>query len=112
MFKPLRLLLDTVVTRGTLIVETSNGTTVRFGDNGSPRVGIHLHDRRLERQIALNPNLAVAEAYMDGRLTMLEGRIYDLIALVLDNAMSHPLPRWALAASIVVPALRKVRFCR
>jgi cyclopropane-fatty-acyl-phospholipid synthase len=98
MFKPLRLLLDTVVTRGTLIVETSNGTTARFGDNGSPRVAIELHDRRLERQIALNPNLAVAEAYMDGRLTMQEGRIYDLIALVLDNSMSHPLPRWAQAA--------------
>jgi cyclopropane-fatty-acyl-phospholipid synthase len=92
------LLLDTVVTHGTLIVETSDGTTTRFGDSTQPRVAIRLLDRRLERQIALNPNLAVAEAYMDGRLVMQEGRIYDLIALVLDNAMNRPLPRWATAA--------------
>jgi cyclopropane-fatty-acyl-phospholipid synthase len=98
MFRPLRLLLGTVVMRGTLSVETSDGATHQFGDDTPPRVAIRLLDRRLERQIALNPNLAVAEAYMDGRLVMQEGRIYDLIALVLQNAMSRPLPRWAQVA--------------
>ena len=98
MFKPLHVLLDKVVTQGTLSVETSDGAVHRFGNGASPRVAMRLADRRLERQLALTPQLAVGEAYMDGRLVMLEGRIYDLVALVLENAMRHPLPRWALAA--------------
>ena len=98
MFKPLRLILEATVRRGTLTVETSEGSKLKFGDDTPPRVAMRFLDKRLERQVALNPNLAVAEAYMDGRLVMIEGRIYDLLALILDNAMSRPLPRWALAA--------------
>ena len=97
MFKPLQLLLDKVVTHGSLLVETADGASHHFGDGAGPRVAMRLMDRKLERQIALNPNLAVGEAYMDGRLIMLEGRVYDLIALVLENAVAHPLPRWAIA---------------
>ncbi len=96
MFKPLHLLLDRIVRRGTLVIETADGAIVSFGDGRPPRVSIKLLDSRLERQIALNPNLTVGEAYMDGRLVMREGRIYDLIALVLENAMHRPMPRWAL----------------
>ena len=98
MFKPLNFLLDQIVSRGTLIVETAGGTVHRYGDGHSPRVAIKLMDRALERQIALNPNLIVGEAYMDGRLVMQEGRIYDLLELVLENAMSRPIPRWATVA--------------
>ena len=108
MFKPLRLILDTVVTRGSLHIETSDGATFQFGDATPPRVSVKFMDKRLERQIALNPNLAVAEGYMDGRLIMQEGRIYDLIALVLDNAMGKPLPRWALAADGIRYLTRRV----
>ena len=108
MFKPLRLILDTVVTRGSLHIETSDGATFQFGDATPPRVSVKFMDKRLERQIALNPNLAVAEGYMDGRLIMQEGRTYDLIALVLDNAMGKPLPRWALAADGIRYLTRRV----
>lgn len=98
MFKPLHLLLDKIVAHGTLDVRTCDGATSRFGDGKAPRVSIRLLDRQIERQLALNPNLAVGEGYMDGRLVIDEGRIYDLIALVLDNATRHPIPRWAMAA--------------
>jgi len=98
MFKPLRLLLDRIVSRGTLTLETADGATCTFGDGHPPRVAVKLMDHRLERQIALDPNLIVGEAYMDGRLVMHEGRIYDLIALVLENAVSRPMPRWAVTA--------------
>jgi cyclopropane-fatty-acyl-phospholipid synthase len=79
-------------------VETADGKLHRFGDGQEPRVSIKFADHALERQIALNPNLVVGEAYMDGRLVVLEGRIYDLLELVLSNAMSQPLPRWATLA--------------
>ena len=59
MFKPLTLLLDQIVSRGTLSVETADGKIYRFGDGQQPRVAIKFMDRALERQIALNPNLVV-----------------------------------------------------
>ena len=108
MFKPLHVLFEEIVVHGTLEVETSNGATHRFGDGQPPRVALHLNDRRLERQLALNPNLAVGEAYMDGRLVMTEGRIYDLLALVLDNATRLALPRWATAADSLRYLTRRI----
>ncbi len=98
MFKPLHILLDRIVRRGSLTVQTADGAAFSYGDGREPRVAIKLMDRRLERQIALNPNLAVGEAFTDGRLVMNEGRIYDLIALVLANTGASPMPRWALTA--------------
>ncbi|MDX2158763.1 MAG: cyclopropane-fatty-acyl-phospholipid synthase family protein [Hyphomicrobiaceae bacterium] len=98
MFKPLALLLGKLISHGTLEVLTSDGRRRRFGDGSPPQVAIRLSDRSLEREIALDPNLAVGEAYTTGRLEMLEGRIYDLIELVLENAMRRPMPRWVGAA--------------
>ena len=108
MFKPLHLLLSRVVTHGTLTVVDASGTSFEFGDGRGPRVAIRCLDAKLERQIALNPNLAVGEAYMDGRLVVEEGRIYDLLALVLDNATSKPPPRWALAADTLRYLTRRI----
>ncbi|MGE0766885.1 MAG: class I SAM-dependent methyltransferase [Hyphomicrobiaceae bacterium] len=108
MFKPLHILLDQIISNGTLVVEAADGTRHRYGNGKPPRVSMKLMDRVLERQLALNPNLVVGEAYMDGRLVMLEGRIYDLLELVLENAMNRPLPRWATVADNMRYLTRRV----
>ena len=100
MFKPLEILLRRIVEHGDLSLITHNGTTFRFGDGEGPPVVARLADRKLERQLALDPHHAVGEAYMDGRLIMEQGRIYDLLALVLENAMAHPPPRWAQSLDV------------
>ena len=97
MFKPLELLLASIIGTGTLRVTTAAGRVHTFGDGRPPAVAIRLGDRHLERQMALNPNLAVGEAYMDGRLEVTEGRIYDLIELALSNIVDRPMPRYAVA---------------
>jgi cyclopropane-fatty-acyl-phospholipid synthase len=95
MFKPLEILLRRIVERGNLSLITHDGKTRRFGDGDGPAVVARLMDRQIERELALDPHLVVGEAYMDGRLVMEQGRIYDLLALVLENAVARPLPRWA-----------------
>ncbi|WP_404710743.1 class I SAM-dependent methyltransferase [Sphingomonas sp. MMS24-J13] len=50
-----------------------NPVTVRFTDAGTPR------------KIILNPSLAAGEAYMDGRLVVERGDIYDLLNIVTWN---------------------------
>ncbi|HVY43605.1 MAG TPA: cyclopropane-fatty-acyl-phospholipid synthase family protein [Hyphomicrobiaceae bacterium] len=95
MFKPLALLARRIVRCGNLTLITADGARHSFGDGTGGPVVARLADKRVERQLALDPQLAVGEAYMDGRLVMEEGSIYDLLAVVLQNMMERPLPRWA-----------------
>jgi cyclopropane-fatty-acyl-phospholipid synthase len=95
MFKPLEILLRRIVEHGNLTLITHAGQAVTFGDGTGLPVVARLADRWLERQLALDPHLQVGEAYMNGRLVMEQGRIYDLLAVVNENAMAHPPPRWA-----------------
>ena len=73
-------LFRVLVTVGSLTVIDSRGRQHRFKgrDPGPDRV-IRLHDKSVEWAIALNPRLAVGEAYMDGRLTVENGEIYDFL---------------------------------
>jgi cyclopropane-fatty-acyl-phospholipid synthase len=76
---------------GELIVIDHDGRRASFGQIGrTPRVVLQLHDRRLPIGIALNPALAVGEAWMRGRLTIVEGDLRDLLELVAAGAASWP----------------------
>ncbi|MEX1109693.1 MAG: class I SAM-dependent methyltransferase, partial [Dongiaceae bacterium] len=46
---------------------------------------IRLHDRRIERQLLTNPKLHFGEAYMDGRITVEEGTLADMLDLLTRN---------------------------
>ena len=85
MFKLLDILLRRIVHRGSLTLIDADGTSHRFGDGRPPGVVVRLADKRLARQLVTDPELALAEAYMRGRLQMVEGRIYDFLELVLSN---------------------------
>lgn len=100
MFKPLEILLRRIVEHGNLSLVTHTGDTFKFGDGQGAAIVARLADRRLERQLALDPHLHVGEAYMDGRLVMEQGSIYDLLEVVLRNAMAHPAPKWAQTLDI------------
>ena len=45
-----------------------------------PKIAIRLADRAAERELLLNPELALGELYMDGRLELVEGDLYDFVA--------------------------------
>ena len=94
MFGPLKYVFDRVVRKGSLVVRDSAGTTHKFGDGSPPHVAVHIQDWRLEKELTLNPQLALGEAYMSGRFQIDNGSIYDFLELMLGNAMRHPFPRW------------------
>ena len=96
-------MLRKLIKRGQLIVIDHDGTLHRYGapDSAHPRpVAVKLIDHGVALQIATNPRLACGEAYMDGRLVMLEGDIRDLALLTTYNA-----PRtggaWARSAGLI-----------
>lgn len=99
MFVLLRKLFEVVVRTGDLTVEDCTGHRFHFGDGNGPAVGIRLADRSLERQLALDPELAAGEGYMQGRLTITEGTVYDFITLMMENLSHAAFPSWATGLS-------------
>lgn len=88
-------LLKGFVQRGRLNLFDASGKVHEFGDDsGAEPVTLRLHDRALHWKLFINPELAAAEAYMDGTLTFEEGSaIYDLLYLFSINRPSlgaHP----------------------
>lgn len=96
-------LLRRFVKHGSLVLRTHDGKEHRFGSGtGGPSVSIRLMDAKVERDLFFNPELATAEAYMDGRLVFENGStVYDLILLFSVN-------RSGLASHPVQQGLRKV----
>lgn len=96
-------LLRRFVRNGRLTVIDHRGARHSFGAGADgPDVTMRLTDARVERQIFLNPELAAAEAYMDGRLVMENGStVHDLLMLFSVN-------RSGLASHTVQRGLRRV----
>jgi len=74
-----------IIKSGSLRVIDSRGRSHLLGDGSVPTSTIRLADRWLDYTIALNPALHVGEAYMDGRLTVEQGTLYDFLELAVRN---------------------------
>ena len=78
-------MIGRVVRRGQLEVIWADGTVTRYGDGGGYSASVHFHDPGTERRILINPELAVGEAYMDGRLTFPDDCLLEFLLVVSDN---------------------------
>ena len=76
-------LLSKLVRKGTLAVTIADGSPRSFGPGDGPAMTVNVADRRTALAIARNPRLGLGEAYMDGRITLEQGDILDLMRLVI-----------------------------
>ena len=81
----LRTFLKQVVQRGTLEVETATGARFGVGDGTGMPLAIRFTDGGAARQLVLNPALAFGELFMEGRLVVTQGSIYDVLSLAASN---------------------------
>lgn len=101
--------LDKIFRLGRLTVITADGKVHGFGDGtGAPSVTVRLLEADLPRRIVLNPDLAVGEAYMDGRLLIEGDALHDFFALVLTNLTRRQLTWWQAPIRLSQQALRGV----
>jgi cyclopropane-fatty-acyl-phospholipid synthase len=77
--------LKKMIQRGTLTLIGPRGERVVVGDGNEPQVTVRLHDTATMTRIGLNPGVAVGEAYMNGKLTVENATIYQLIELAMVN---------------------------
>ena len=97
--------LARVVREGHLTIIDEAGCSHRLtGVRPGPAVTMRIHDRWTGIRVALRPRLALGEAYMDGRLTIEDGDLYDLLDLLGRNIsalettpmvrLSYAIQRW------------------
>ena len=101
-------MLGKLVPTGDLEVETADGATHRLGDGVGPRLGVRLADRAAERELLLNPALSLGELYMDGRLIVTRGSLYDILELGARNLAEIEKLPWAKTLEKVRAAFRGV----
>jgi len=87
----LGVILAELVEHGTLTFIWPDGKRRVFGAGG-PRATVRLHGRWTPWTIGLKPELAFGEAYMDGRLTVEEGTIADVLEILISNMGMRELP--------------------
>ncbi len=81
-------MLKKLVKDGELTVTTASRRVYHYGKphpDLAP-VAAHFTDKWTPLRIAMNPALAAAEAYIDGRMQFAEGDIADLLTIVAHNA--------------------------
>ncbi len=98
-------LLRGIVNAGEVVVIDHAGRTWSVGNaTTGPSVTIRLHDQSVNFKFALNPRLYFGEAYMDGRLTVEGGTIYDFIDLMglnIGTGSLNAADRWATRARLL-----------
>ena len=108
MASSLHNLLSKIIKTGTLIVRGSRGEQ-RYGGGGGRSVSIRFIDEAAERELVADPPLKLGELYMDGRLVIDDGDIYEFLALIKDNTLSEGLTFgmiWRGIARVLVSQFR------
>lgn len=81
-------LLRRFVQRGDLTIIDSVGKPHR-GVGAPGRISVvRFKDRAIERDFLLRPDPAVGDAYMDGRLEIVEGDLLDFVMIGFENALA------------------------
>ena len=85
----LQRFLDRVIKVGNLKITFADGTQSSFGDGSGVPVHARFKSGKAEREVVLDPQLKLAEAYMDGELDFPEGDIYRFLELIFENSGAH-----------------------
>jgi cyclopropane-fatty-acyl-phospholipid synthase len=75
-------LLDKLLRQGSLTLIMPDGKRETYGPGGGKQLTVRFADKRVGLDIARNPRLGLGEAYMEGRLSVEDGTILDLLELV------------------------------
>ena len=88
----LDIVLKGVVKKGRLTLIDHRGHTRHYGE-AAPADGrniiLRLNTPSAGRRLALNPNLALGELYMNGEISIEGGSIYDFLSLAVSNLGPH-----------------------
>ena len=100
--------LRKLVSRGNVEVQTADGLTHRLGDGSGPPLGIKLTDKAAELELVFNPALKFGELFMDGRLLVTKGDLYEVIDFGARRIAELQGANWVQAIDRMRIAVRSV----
>lgn len=99
-----------LVTQGALTLLGPDGARIVIrGDRPGPEVTLRIADHATARAIALHPRLKLGEAYMNGRLTVEGGDIYDFLDFAGLNSEVIDGGTWLDAVNAVRKLFRRLQ---
>ncbi|MCS0493635.1 cyclopropane-fatty-acyl-phospholipid synthase family protein [Ancylobacter sp. MQZ15Z-1] len=99
----LQRVLSRIVRRGSLIITFASGQALTFGDGTGTPLAVRFTTKEWQRRLALDPEMELGEAYMEGGLVVEQGDIAELLALLMSQ-VGYQVP------SIAAKSLMKLRF--
>jgi cyclopropane-fatty-acyl-phospholipid synthase len=98
--------LKSIVRTGSLRLIDGAGRIHEYGNGTLPHCTVRLGARRLDYTLALNPELSIGEAYMNGLLTIEEGTLYDFLEITARNYSNLERIAWL---SLLSRAMRRLK---
>ncbi|MFT0862379.1 class I SAM-dependent methyltransferase [Ancylobacter sp. G4_0304] len=81
----LQRVLERVVRHGSLDVILASGRRVTLGDGTGPSLAIRFTSASWQKQVALDPELKLGEAYMEGGMVVEKGDLAEVLALLMSQ---------------------------
>ena len=76
-----------IVRIGALKLVRASGATITYGDGSEAEIVLRFTDPQAENAVATDPALALGEMYMQGRMALDAGNIFDLLSLFARNGI-------------------------
>ncbi|MBO0903065.1 SAM-dependent methyltransferase [Jiella sonneratiae] len=105
----LKYYVDTLIQTGDFTIIDADGVRHNWGDHTGTPVAIRFNSRKAERAVALNPSLKFGEIFMNGEADVLEGSVYDVLAVIFRNAGNYATSRrWMRAIEKMRHVARRI----
>ena len=89
-----------LIRTGSLSLTDPDGRTHTYGDGTGKHVHFAIRTHAAARAIALDPMLALPEAFMDGEFELIEGELIDFLQIAFTN-MGHKMAGASLPAKLL-----------
>ena len=76
-----------IVAKGNLKLVGASGAATTHGDGSEAEIILRFTDPEAEQAVATDPALALGEMYMQGRMVLDSGNIFDLLSLLARNGI-------------------------
>jgi cyclopropane-fatty-acyl-phospholipid synthase len=90
----LHIFFARLIKTGSLEVETANGDKFNLGDGSGSKLALRFKDMGALFQLMLDPELQFGELYMDGRVEVTQGTLFDVLMLAAANLWRPGGSRW------------------
>lgn len=101
--------LEQFMIEGAVEVTTAAGHRHMIGKASGVPPAIRFTDRAAELRLLSNPALALGELFTEGRLVVMRGSIYDVVALAMRNLVLQPPTKLLRMRERLRMALRRVQ---